>query len=123
MKHHSEDRPFVIIESPYPVDGYMGEDYAKDCLFDSIMRGEAPISIPQLYSDILNPRIDYEREWCKRAGEAILRRADLVAVYTDRGISMPMRMGIEVAKSLNIEVQERTILDCPVSRPRRNLDF
>lgn len=123
MKPHSEDKPFVVIESPYPIDGYINEDYAKDCMYDSIMRNEAPVIIPHIYRDILDPRAAYHSEWSKKAGEAILRRADLVAVYTDRGISMPMRLGIEVAKSLGIEVQHRTVTDSPVMRPRWDIDY
>ena len=114
-----QKRPFVIIESPYPTDGYINEEYAKDCLYDSVMRGEVPISVPYMYYDIFDGRDNFDRNLYSKLGSEIVKRADLMAVYTDRGISMPMRMGIEVAKICDVEIAYRTLTDAPVTRPNK----
>ena len=40
----------VIIESPYAGFVKRNEDYARECLRDSLMRGEAPIASHLLYT-------------------------------------------------------------------------
>ena len=101
----------VIIESPYSGDVEANVRYARACVRDSLMRGEAPIASHLLYTQpgILNDDVHEERDHGIGAGLAWLRVADLSAVYTDLGISEGMKFGIAAAEDAGVPVQFRTI--------------
>lgn len=105
----------VIIESPFsPSNGRTVEQnirYARQCVRDSLMRGEAPIASHLLHTQegILDDNEPKERELGMKAGFAWTEVADLVAVYEDWGMSKGMREGIDIAKDLGIRVQVRVI--------------
>lgn len=73
--------------------------YAKACMLDSLHRGEAPYASHLLLAQpgILNDTVPAERALGIAAGLAWGAKADLTAVYTDRGISGGMKLGIERA--------------------------
>lgn len=116
------EKPFVIIESPYAGNVGDNEEYARDCLYDSLWRGEAPFASHLLYPQVLDDDVEYERNWGIQAGLELAKRADLTAVYTDRGISRGMRLGIEAAKIANREIVYRTLTDAPQVRPSKYRD-
>jgi len=101
----------VILESPYAGDIEKNLQYARRCVRDSLSRGEAPIASHLLYTQtgILRDDIPDERQWGIDAGLTWLRVADATVVYTDRGISIGMRYGIEAAKKVGIPVELRSI--------------
>jgi hypothetical protein len=83
----------VILESPYAGDIERNTEYARKCVRDSLLRGEAPIASHLLYTQpgILREEIPEERQHGIDAGHAWLRFAWLMAVYTDYGISRGMK--------------------------------
>ena len=101
----------VIIESPFAGDIESNIDYARQCMRDSIMRGEAPIASHLLYTqdDILDDDIPGERELGIKCGLLWGHHAEKTVVYTDRGISGGMQQGINEAKQLGRVVEYRSL--------------
>lgn len=89
----------VILESPYRGHGETeGEqrarirwnvDYARLCVRDAILRGEAPIASHLLYTqeNILKDHVDEERKLGIECGLAWIKVADYSVFYTDHGWS------------------------------------
>ena len=106
------DRPdLVIIESPYAGDVEKNVAYARRCLKDSLLRGEAPIASHLLYTQpgVLDDTVPDERRLGIEAGLAWGRVANVTAVYIDLGISTGMRMGIARARDEGRRVVYRKI--------------
>lgn len=101
----------VIIESPYAGNVEANVAYARRCVRDSLLRGEAPIASHLLYTQpgILNDEIPTERRHGIDAGLAWLAVAQASVVYIDRGISRGMEYGIAAARSADIPVEFREI--------------
>lgn len=104
---------FVLIESPYRNENEQefskNIEYAKSALLDSFQRGETPMASHLLYTQVLNEDTTERYEGISRALNW-LSIVDSVVVYVDRGVSEGMKMSIDKAKSLNVEVELRTIL-------------
>ena len=104
----------TIIESPYgtKVDGTRCTDeeialnvrYLKECIRDSLNRGEAPFASHGFYTSVLNDATPDERKLGINAGFAWGNVAHQVAVYTDFGITSGVQLGIDrhMANGLNI---------------------
>ena len=113
----------VIIESPYGTrpDGTRATTeevarnvrYARAAMLDCLQRGEAPYASHLLYTQCLDDATEDERDKGMQAGWAWLRRADLVAVYLDLGVTKGMRGGFHLAHALRISVEERRLPDWP----------
>lgn len=105
----------VILESPFaaPDPEGLAENlrYARACLRDSLLRGEAPIASHLLYTQpgVLDGTIPTEREMGIEAGLAWGHEAEATVVYVDRGISRGMTYGIERAHHEGRVVEERRI--------------
>ncbi len=101
----------VILESPYAGDVEANVAYARACLRDCLMRGEAPFASHLLYTQpgVLRDEVPSERMDGIAAGLAWHRLARKVVVYTDRGISRGMQLGISNATVLGIPVEYRTL--------------
>ena len=101
----------VIIESPYAGDVEANIEYARECVKDSLLRGEAPIASHLLYTQpsILDDYKPNERLLGITAGLAWLEVADASVVYMDLGISTGMKYGIEAAQRLGKPVFYRLI--------------
>lgn len=105
----------VILESPYA--GETAEEingnieYARRCVRDSLMRGEAPIASHLLYTQpgILDDSIQEEREQGINAGLAWRKVAEASVVYVDKGISQGMRYGIAAAEAAGLDIEIRRI--------------
>ncbi len=106
-------KPFVIIESPFAGEVEKNIEYARQCLRDSILRGEVPFASHLLYTQegVLDDTDPHERELGINLGLETSRIATLTAVYTDRGISSGMRYGIQRAKDDGREVEFRSLYD------------
>jgi hypothetical protein len=101
----------VILESPFAGDEQANIDYARLCVRDSIMRGEAPIASHLLYTQptILDDSVPEERQHGIDAGLAWRSVANRSVVYTDRGITRGMEYGIAAAKEAGRTVEYRSI--------------
>lgn len=109
----SADDPsnLVIIESPYKGDFEANLEYARECLFDSLSRGESPFASHLLYTQVGVPN-DGDSAERQRGIDAGLRWgevADKTVVYVDLGISEGMKYGIKAAEQAGRPVEYRTI--------------
>jgi len=102
----------VILESPYAGDIEQNLAYAKECLKDSLMRGEAPIASHLLYTMVLDDNVPEERDTGIKAGLAWLEKADLHVFYVDLGMSKGMEYAMKIALSGDIEIEIREIRLC-----------
>lgn len=91
-----ERKRCVILESPYAGDVERNVAYARACLRDSLLRGEAPIASHLLYTQpgVLDDEKPEERQIGIDAGLAWGHEADVTVVCIDRGISRGMKLGI-----------------------------
>lgn len=93
----------VILESPYgsssPAIVTENVLYARRCLRDSLLRGEAPLASHLLYTQegVLEDNSPAERQHGIDAGLAWGTVAEATVVYADRGISKGMEYGIKRA--------------------------
>ena len=107
--------PLVVIESPLgAITRTEIEDnkvYARKCMRDSIMRGEAPFASHLLYDQpgLLDDLIPEERELGIRAGLLWGQQAERRIVYEDRGVSVGMRRGIAAGEKLGQPIERRKL--------------
>ena len=101
----------VIVESPYAGDIDANVAYARRCVRDSLLRGEAPIASHLLYTQpgVLRDEVTEERQHGIDAGLAWRSVAEASVVYTDRGISTGMKYGIAAAEKAGLPVEYRSI--------------
>lgn len=101
----------VIVESPYAGEIEENVKYARSCVRDCLLRGEAPIASHLLHTQegILRDDKPEERALGIAAGLAWARAADAMVVYTDRGKSKGMLAAIEYATRLQIPVEFRRL--------------
>lgn len=103
----------VIIESPYAGDVAGNVKYARECLRDSLARGEAPLASHLLYTQpgVLDDTVPAEREAGIAAGHAWIKHADAVVVYCDLGISLGMVAGRDAAHAWGVPVEYRYLYE------------
>lgn len=101
----------VILESPYAGDVTANILYARLCVRDALLRGEAPLASHLLYTQagVLDDAVPEQRELGINAGLAWLAWAQATVVYTDRGISAGMREGIIRATAIGLPVEHRKL--------------
>lgn len=101
----------VIVESPYAGNVDRNVEYARAAVRDSVLRGEAPIASHLLFTQpgILDDDVPAERSLGIEAGLAWGSVADKTVVYTDRGVSSGMAMGIKRAHNEGRPVEYRQI--------------
>lgn len=101
----------VILESPYAGDIEANVAYARACVRDSLLRGEAPIASHLLYTQpgILRDDVPGERQHGIDAGLAWRLVAEASVIYTDRGITPGMELGIERALAAGLAVEYRSL--------------
>jgi len=82
----------ILLESPYAGDIVANVLYARQCVLDSLGRGEAPLASHLLYPhrQILDDKDITERELGISAGLAWREVADAIVYYIDRGWSPGM---------------------------------
>lgn len=101
----------VVIESPFSGDQKKNINYAQDCLRDSLARGESPIASHLIYPQVLDDAKDTEREQGINAGLEWGSCAELVAVYTNLGISLGMAKAIAHYAGSGLRVEFRSLSD------------
>jgi hypothetical protein len=101
----------VVIESPYAGDVARNVKYARACMRDCLLRGEAPFASHLLYTQpgVLDDNVPADRELGTEAGLCWGERADLTVVYIDYGITPGMQRGIERAAKDHRPVEYRRI--------------
>jgi hypothetical protein len=99
----------VVILSPYAGDVEKNVEYARDCMRESLKRGEHPYAVHLLMPQVLDDAVPAQREEGMAVGWSWMAHADLVAVYTDRGISSGMMRDIEEASRLQKLITFRSI--------------
>lgn len=101
----------VILESPYAGGREENIRYARECVRDSLLRGEAPLASHLLYTQegILEDDIPDERTLGINAGLEWLDAAECSVVYIDLGISSGMAQGILRATNKGIPVEYREL--------------
>lgn len=105
----------VIVESPFKAhtieEARRNVNYARACLRDCLIRGEAPFASHLLYTQhgVLRDEIAMERQLGIEAGMAWGTAADATVVYIDFGISEGMQHGIERAEREGRAVEHRKL--------------
>ena len=99
----------TIVESPYRGEVARNKAYLDRCLLDSLRRGEAPIASHKIFTDILDDNSPNQRNIGIKAGLAWIQVADLMAVYTDFGISDGMENAMSRARLHKIPIELREI--------------
>lgn len=101
----------VLLESPYAGDVERNTRYARACMRDCLLRGEAPFASHLLYTQpgVLDDLVPAERELGIAAGLAWGSKALLTVVYTDLGISDGMQLGINRAHAIGRRVEMRRL--------------
>ena len=101
----------VLLESPYAGDVDTNVRYARACMRDCLLRGEAPLASHLLYTQVgvLDDDIAPERAMGIEAGLAWGEWASATVVYTDLGISGGMQLGIDRASREGRPVIMRTL--------------
>lgn len=101
----------VIVESPYAGEIEENVRYARACVRDCLMRGEAPIASHLLHTQdgILRDGVAEERALGIAAGLAWARVADAMVVYTDRGRSKGMMAAVSHAEEVGLRVEYRRL--------------
>jgi|SRR3989338_8366896 len=107
----------VLLESPYKGKDWSETEenirYARACMHDCILRGDAPFASHLLYTQegILDDKVHGERELGIEAGLLWGEGAAVTVVYVDRGISDGMKNGIKRAKEFGRPVEYRSLHD------------
>lgn len=103
----------VLVESPFAGEVEKNINYARACMRDCLLKGEAPYASHLLYTQdkVLDDNITEERALGIEAGLYWGKCADKTVVYTDRGISKGMEYGIERAKQENRLVEFRSLVN------------
>jgi len=90
----------VAIKSPYAANAkHTVEEhvaYARECMLDSLKRGEAPFASHLLYTQVWDDNKPSERNAGIAAGIEMSRRLDLRVFYIDFGWSRGMLLAKEV---------------------------
>lgn len=101
----------VVVESPYAGDVQLNTEYARACMHDCLLRGEAPFVSHMLYTQagVLDDTVPAERQLGINAGFAWRIHAQKTVVYEDLGVSSGMQAGINHAYSVGHTVERRRL--------------
>ena len=101
----------VVVESPYAGDVARNVAYEKAAVRDCLTRGEAPIASHLLFTQpgVLRDEVRADRTLGIAAGHAWISVADLVAFYTDFGMSSGMVGARKVAERLGVQMETRSL--------------
>lgn len=101
----------VIMESPFAGAVQQNVHYARLCLRDCLMRGEAPIASHLLYTqeNVLDDLIPAERTLGIAAGLAWRAVAESAVFYVDRGWSSGMTAARELYDREGFPYEIRTL--------------
>jgi hypothetical protein len=103
--------PLVVLESPYAGEVDRNVAYARACLRACALGQEAPIAPHLLFTQpgVLDDNDAIQRAIGINAGHAWLRKADLMVVYQDLGISPGMATAIRTAEFNRVPIEFRNL--------------
>jgi hypothetical protein len=108
----------VILESPFQgglLQRWLNMRFARACLRDCLMRGEAPLASHLLYTQrgVLDDDVPDERQLGIDAGHAWIGSASAMVIYIPRSgaITPGMNLGIKRAKEHGIAIEYRRLGD------------
>lgn len=105
----------VIIESPYRATPHYSEEqhrlYLMHCIEFCVRQNEAPFASHLLLPEVLDDDDQFERAFGIRCGFAWGQHADLVAVFSDFGVSPGMTDAIEHWNKLGKRIEWRKLPD------------
>ncbi len=104
----------VILESPFQGGTPENLIYLRGCILDCVKRGESPYASHRMLPGALDDLAPDERELGITAGFAWHRKADLMVVYIDRGVTSGMDRGIANGARMGLSVEYRKLF--PESR-------
>jgi hypothetical protein len=99
----------VVIESPFAGDVEANREYLHRCCLDSLRSGESPYASHGFFVYFMDDLKPEERQLGINAGLAWADAAELVAVYTDRGISPGMSYAIRRHEANKRPIEYRSI--------------
>lgn len=105
----------VILESPYGGDDVeaviISVRYASACIKDALSRGEAPLAGHVLYAQngVLDKRTPEDVDLGIDAALTWAECAEGTIVYTDRGVTREMRLGIDHARACERNIETRKL--------------
>lgn len=107
----------VVIESPYAGDVEANLAYAKACVKDCLAREESPYASHLFFTQpgVLDDDNPEERKLGIESGFAWGNKADIVAVYVDRGVSRGMQQGVVRALAANQSIEFRSLYGADLS--------
>lgn len=110
----------VVIESPYAREKVHDIAYAKQCMKDSLARGEYPLSNCLLYTEhgILNLLNATDRYTEIASALGWMTVADRLVVYLDHGLTPIMEASIRHANAHRIPVDYRRIKNSASPTPQ-----
>lgn len=111
----------VVLESPFAGNIERNIAYAKLCVRDCLLRGEAPIASHLLFTQpgLLDDNVPEQRKLGIGAGHAWTKVADAVVVYMDFGVSKGMVAGEEVALNMHTKIEYRQLSPDTVEQLKR----
>ena len=115
MKFAKSNKKLVILETPYKADNWEDTEknieYARRCMRNCFMRGEFPFASHLLYTQegILDDKNKEERKLGIEAGLCWGVFAEKSVVYTDRGISEGMKIGMQNAEKMGRKIEMRKL--------------
>jgi hypothetical protein len=103
----------VILESPYAGDIERNVAYARECMRDSLLRGECPMASHLLYTQpgVLRDDVPEERRLGIDAGLEWGAKAEATVAYVDLGVTPGMDEGLRRAKREGRRIEIRRIRD------------
>lgn len=99
----------VVLESPYAGNVEMNVTYARECLKDSLSRGEAPFASHLLYTQVLDDTDPEQRHKGMCTGWNWIPFSECLVVYIDLGISEGMQQGISYARDMHVDIEFRKL--------------
>lgn len=104
---------FCKVFLPWEAELQKNVDYARAAMADCLKRGEAPFASHLLYTQpgVLDDTIPEERKLGIEAGWAWRHAGAKSVVYTDRGTTIGMKMGIDAAEKMGHPIEYRSIPD------------
>ena len=103
----------VILESPFAGDIETNVKYAKACMQELLIQGDAPIASHLLWTQegMLDDNVPKQRTLGIEAGLAWYTYADAVIFFVDRGWSRGMKAALERATEMGLKIEIRYIQD------------
>jgi len=102
-------RPLIYLESPYAGDLVTNRTYLKECILDSIDRGENPYASHGFFTQYLDDTIHSQRMLGMSLGDQWRLLCEKTIFYEDLGWSRGMQSGRDFCIKLGLHYDYRRI--------------